>query len=51
MDDRTEIAAKLTALVDKTIGAAIWGNATTLEPDDVRLLKAAAKALAAKESA
>lgn len=44
--DTKTLAAELDALASKAIHAAMWGNATSLEPGDVRLLQQAAKALA-----
>ncbi|GAB3744939.1 hypothetical protein [Lysobacter olei] len=43
--DTKTLAAELEALASKAIHAAMWGHATVLEPDDVRMLQKAAKAL------
>lgn len=40
------LSAQLLALSDKAVNAVMWtGRSIELEPDDVRLLQAAAKAL------
>lgn len=47
MNDSPTLQTRLLGLADKAVWAAAAGNATDLQPDDVRLLREAARALSA----